>query len=580
MLALIAVRVLRISVLLALVVLATASPGRAAERVHLRLHAVGDGLVRGAQTTVEAVVKIETGWHINAHTPTEAFLVPTALSLTTPPGVTAGEPAYPPGVLHSFAFAPGKQLLVYDDSFTIPMAVTVPAEFSGDQVRLGATLRYQSCNDSTCAPPATARAEAVIPVRTAPVAGGAVGPAGDPGGPDFGQWLDRHGLGMTLLLVVVLGLGLNLTPCVYPLISVTVAYFGAQAHHHTVRVLMLAVVYVLGITLSFSVLGVLAGLSGGLFGAALQHPAVLGAMGALFVLLALSNFGVYHFRPPVWLLQRASSAVPGVVGAGFMGLTMGIVAAPCVGPVVAGLLVFVGSAQSVRLGFELFFALGLGMGLPYVALALAAGSAKALPRSGDWLVWVEHGLGFVLLGFAAHFIGPLLPDGARQLLLPALLVGAGLYLGFVDHAGQRLAAFGVMRRVVGLAAVVVAVWLAWPHQAESAIRWQDLDAPAVAAARAAGRPVLVDFVADWCIPCYEMERTTYTDAAVRAEAERFTMLKADITVDTAPAQALMEQYAVQGVPTIILLDAAGTEVRRLVGFVDAAQLLAAMRAVP
>jgi len=573
------VRALRIGVLLALAVGAAASPSAAAERVRLRLQTDAAGVRRGATTTIEAIVEVEPGWHINAHAPTDAFLVPTVLSLTLPPEVSAEPSVYPDGERHQFAFAPGKELLVYDDDFAISTRVTVPADFAGNSVRVVAALRYQSCNDTTCAPPATAQAEAVFPVVSAAANGTAGATLAGGAGPDLGAWIDRHGLGPTLVLVLILGLGLNLTPCVYPLISVTVAYFGAQAHHHTARVLLLAGVYVLGITVTFSILGVAAALSGGLFGAALQQPAVLAVIGGLFVLLALSNFGLYHFQPPTWLLQRASGALPGVVGAGVMGLTMGIVAAPCVGPVVAGMLVFVGSAQSVRLGLELFFALGLGMGLPYVGLALVAGRIKRLPRSGEWLVWVEHVLGFVLLGFAAHFINPLVAEDWRPMLLPAVVAVAGLYLGFVDPAGRRLAPFRIARRAVGLTAVAVAVWVAWPHEAQSAIRWQPLAPPAIDAARVAGRPVLVDFVADWCIPCHEMERTTYANAAVRTEAERFAMLKADITVETPPVLALVDRFAVQGVPTIILLDGSGHEVRRLVGYVGADQLLAAMQEV-
>lgn len=574
-----AVRLLRIGALLAVSLAAAAAYGTTAERVRLRLQTDSGGLARGGTTSIEAMVDVEPGWHINSHRPTDTFLVPTVLALTLPPDVAVAPPVYPAGVKRTFAFAPGRELLVYDDSFGIATAVTVPADFAAKSVRVVAALRYQACSDTTCTPPATAQTEAALPVVAAESAGGNRGTGARAAGPDFGQWIDRHGVGLTLLLVLALGLGLNLTPCVYPLISVTVAYFGSQAHHRTGRVLLLAGVYVLGITVTFSVLGVAAALSGGLFGAALQQPAVLVAIAGLFVVLALSNFGVYHLQPPAWLLQRASSAVPGVVGAGVMGLTMGVVAAPCVGPVVAGLLVFVGSAQDVRLGLQLFFALGLGMGLPYVALAVAAGRIKRLPRSGEWLVWVEHVLGFVLLGFAAQFVAPLLPEEWRGLLLPAVVAAAGVYLGFVDRAGRQLESFRLVRRSIGLAAVAMALWVASPYEARSAIRWEALASPAIDAARAAGRPVLVDFVAEWCIPCHEMERTTYRDGAVRAEAERFAMLKADITVETPPVLELVQRYGVQGVPTIILFDGSGTEVRRMVGYVGAEQLLTAMQEV-
>ncbi|MFQ5667009.1 MAG: protein-disulfide reductase DsbD family protein, partial [Candidatus Binatia bacterium] len=392
-----------------------------------------------------------------------------------------------------------------------------------------------------------------------------------------GAWIAQRGLLVTLLLVTLLGLGLNLTPCVYPLISVTVAYFGTQGRHRSVRIAALAGIYVLGITLSFSIVGVAAALSGGMFGAALQKPAVLGFIAAVLVALALSSFGLYQLQPPASLMRRVSGSTQGAFGAFFMGLTMGVVAAPCVGPVVLGLLLFVGSQQNGWLGFELFFALGLGMGLPYLALAMVAGSIKGLPRSGEWLVWVERLFGVMLLALAAYFIAPLLPKSVGWLLLPALIGIGGIYLGFIDRSGRGLRYFRPIKRGVGILAVVVAVWAALPQPAESAIRWQPLDAARLQATRQAERPAIIDFVADWCIPCHEMERTTYADPEVRLESERFDMFKADITRDDDATTALVDRYDVHGVPTVIFIDSTGTEVRRLVGYVGADEMLGVMR---
>jgi thiol:disulfide interchange protein DsbD len=262
-----------------------------------------------------------------------------------------------------------------------------------------------------------------------------------------------------------------------------------------------------------------------------------------------------------------------------MGLTMGIVAAPCVGPVVIGLLVFVGSQGSLGLGFGLFFALGLGMGMPYLVLAMAAGSIKTLPRSGEWLVWIERVFGFVLLGLAAYFITPLLPLALKRRLLPAVIFTGGAYLGFIDRTGRRLPYFRSIQRVTGIGAVLVAVWLSAPQQAASTIRWQAFEPASLEAARTAGLPAIIDFVAEWCIPCHEMERTTFADADVRRQAGRFAMLKADITRENDDTSALVERYQVKGVPTVIFVDSGGAEVQRLVGYVDTDEMLAAMRAV-
>jgi len=573
----------RVNLGVALLLVAAVSVGAAAaDKATLRLELDREELTRGGPSGLEVFVEIERGWHINAHQPNEPFLIPTVVSFTLPPGVTADPPNYPRPDRRTFAFAEGKELLVYEGKVGITTAVSVPADFVGTRVRIEASVRYQACNDTTCLPPTSARAEVLLPVSTTVTAPAGITEDTDAGASgsrfDVGTWMDRHGLVVTLLLVMLLGLGLNLTPCVYPLISVTLAYFGSQGHHRTIRVVGLATVYVLGITASFAAVGVVAAFSGGIFGGALQKPPVLLFISGVLVLLALSSFGLYQFQPPAWLLQRVSGSTQGALGAFFMGLTMGIVAAPCVGPVIVGLLLFVGSQQSVLLGVQLFFALGLGMGLPYIGLAVAAGSIKTLPRSGEWLVWIEHVFGFVLLGFAVHFLTPLLPSAIRSIALPALIGIGGVVLGFLDPAGRNVPYFRPVRRVAGLAAVVIAAWAALPQPAESAIRWQPFAPGSVDSARAAGRPVVVDFVADWCIPCHEMDRTTYTDPDVREEASRFEMFKADITLETTPVLDLVDRYDVQGVPTIILLNSAGNEVQRMVGYVGPDEMLAAMRA--
>jgi thioredoxin:protein disulfide reductase len=574
---------LTVALVVALLLAGGAAPAAAdGNKVALRLELDLAEAVRGGQTGLEIFAEIQRGWHINGHKPEDAFLIPTEVKFTLPPGVSTDTLNYPRPDRKTFAFAPDKQLLVYEGKVGITTALNVPADFAGTKARLEAVMRYQACNDSTCLPPATATAELVVPV-----AAEAAPAAADPSQPiepsaatlDVGAWIRNRGLAVTLLLVMLLGLGLNLTPCVYPLISVTVAYFGTQGHHHRLHVAGFAALYVLGITVTFSAVGVIAALSGGVFGAALQKPAVVLFLAAVLVVLALSCFGVYQLQPPAWLMRSVSRSTHGALGALFMGLTMGVVAAPCIGPVALGLVLFVGSQQDAWMGFQLFFALGLGMGLPYLALALAARSIKALPRSGEWLVWVERFFGVMLLGLAAYFVSPLLPKTVGRLLVPALVGIGGIYLGFIDRTGRGLRYFRAVKRVTGIVALAIAVWAALPQRAESTIRWQPFDLRSMEMAKGAARPVLVDFMAEWCIPCHEMERTTYLDPAVRTEAERFEMFKADITHEGEDTSDLVERYEVHGVPTVIFFDSRGTEVRRLVGYVGSEEMLDVMRGV-
>ena len=211
-----------------------------------------------------------------------------------------------------------------------------------------------------------------------------------------------------LALLFVGGLALNLTPCVYPVIPLTLSFFAGQAQGQNRRVFRLALVYVLGMATTYSALGVAAALSGRLFGSALQSPWVLGFVAVVLVALALSMFGLYDLRMPSALMQKAG-ARSGAAGAYAMGLLVGVVAAPCVGPFVLGLLAFVAARQQAGLGFLFFFVLSLGLGLPYLFLGAFSGSLARLPRAGMWMESVKKVFGWVLLAMAAYFLRPALP---------------------------------------------------------------------------------------------------------------------------------------------------------------------------
>lgn len=539
-------------------------------------------VARGSALGVDVFANIARGWHINAHKPNQPFLKPTALEISAPGGVTIEPVNYPPPDRRTFAFAGDAELLVYEGKLGMSTAIQVPATFAAAHVHLEVTLHYQACDDTTCLRPTSVKKDIeIVVIDASPAAGAAAdGPAGTAAAPTgsaavLGTWLAERGLPFTLAAVALLGLGLNLTPCVYPLISVTIAYFGGQARRRR-QIAGLAALYVLGIALSFSAVGLAAALSGGLFGAALQKPAVVLFIAGVMVVLALGSFGLYQLQPPAALMQRVGGAASGMAGALFMGLTMGIVAAPCVGPIVVGLLIFVGSRQDAWLGFLLFFVLALGMGAPYLVLALAAGSIRHLPRSGEWLMWTERLFGCVLLSLAAHYVAPLLPPSIKPWLLPLVVGLSGIYLGFVEPAGRGVRYFPALKAAVGIAMVAVAVWLAMPVGTMHAIAWEPYEQHAAASSE---RPLLIDFAAEWCIPCRKMDHTTYVHPDVVREADRFHMVKADLTDENDTTAELMKKYEVKGVPTVILFSAHGDETRRMVGYVGPEELLEAMRSV-
>ena len=384
--------------------------------------------------------------------------------------------------------------------------------------------------------------------------------------------LSPHGYPLGFLVVLLGGLALNLTPCVYPLIGVTVAYFGNEGGGP--RVFSLAILYVVGIALTFSAVGVAAALTGGLFGAALQNPYVLGTIALILLILAASSFGLFSLQPPQWIMRRVGVARPGYAGSMLMGLGMGLVAAPCIGPIVLGLLLIVQHSGNALFGFALFFTLAIGMGLPYVGLAMAAGSIRNLPRSGEWLAWVEQLFGFVLVGLALYFLDPIIPNRLISRILPYYAGAAGIFLGFISPAGRNWRPFMILRVIIGTASAGAILWMGLHlNQVPPALKFVPYDAAGLTAARDDHQPVVIDFSADWCVPCREMERTTFVDPAVVKNAHGFLLMRANLTADNPSNQALIKHFNVQGVPTTIFIDAAGQVRERRVGYVGPADFL-------
>jgi len=526
----------------------------------------------------EALLRLDAtlaaGWHVNSHKPSEDYLVATEAHVEPATGVRVGEARYPGGAMKRFAFSE-TPLSVYEGSF----AIEIPLHFEGPALGpMSGRIDYQACNDTRCLAPTSVSfraaageasaggAMAVVPLSAAPASSGTAAAGSSK---DFGDMLERHGLFLVLLSIFAGGLALNLTPCVYPVIPLTVGYFGRQSSGSRGRLFGLAGLYVLGMATMYSVLGVVAALSGRLFGSLLQNPWVLSGVAAALVAMALSMFGIWEIRMPTRLMNRAGARA-GAAGAFGMGLFVGIVAAPCIGGFIVGLLAFVAARQSAFLGFLFFFTLSLGLGLPYLFLAAYSGRLSRLPRAGEWMEGVKKIFGWILLAMAAYFLRSVLPPPFGKWLLPAVLA-----IGAIAILVTRLGLRWPVR--AGAAAVLVGIAIFFvPRELQG---WQ----PYVPQAIGAGRPAIVDFSADWCLPCLELERKTFADPRVAAALARRSLLKADMTRIASPeAIALSEKFGILGVPTIIFLDASGKERQdlRLVGFENADRFLERLSKAP
>jgi thiol:disulfide interchange protein DsbD len=404
----------------------------------------------------------------------------------------------------------------------------------------------------------------------------------------FGDMLEEHGLILAFIFIYLGGLALNLTPCVYPLIPITVSYFGGQAGGRTSRTFVLTLFYVLGMSITYSILGTIAATTGGLFGSALQNPWVIFFIAAVLVGLAASMFGLWEFRMPSFLSRRTGQAKQGRWGALIMGLTVGIVAAPCIGPFVLGLLTYVGERGRPALGFLMFFTLAWGMGTPFIVLGTVSGSISKLPQSGHWMVWIRKIFGFILLMMALYFTRNILGSTLTGIGYALVALIAGLVLWPFDRTPQPGTGFKVLKGITGAAWLAAVVFiLALPggplrtSTAYEGIEWAEFSDTALAEAETLGKPVIIDFSAEWCIPCRELEHRTFNDDAVMKYSEDFVRLKMDLTTIDARKRGIKRDFDVRGVPTIIFLDTSGEEKAgtRITGFVPPEVFLERMKSV-
>ncbi|MDZ7725097.1 MAG: cytochrome c biogenesis protein CcdA [candidate division KSB1 bacterium] len=537
---------------------------------------------QGKQFQLAVVLNIKEGLHINSHDPGDDFYIPTRIHFESTAGISIGQPVFPEPKFVQFSFTDGK-ISVYEGETAIIVPVTVSPELSPKEHSVSGTVSYQGCNDNMCFPPdsvqftknfkVVAADTDVTPVNSEIFQNADIYTTKDakeslnltPGEQRALEYLEK-GLFSAILAFFVVGLALNLTPCVYPVIPMTVSYFGGQSDKTRAKAFTNALLYVVGIALSFAILGLLSGLAGKQWGFLFQSPWFVVAIATIILLMAASLFGAFEITVPSWLLTKVGQSREGIIGSFLMGITVGIVIAPCAAGIIIGLVGLIAKLGLVVKGTLLFFVMGLGLGLPYLFLATFSSLLGKLPQSGVWMLWIRKLFGFLLIGVAFYFIIPQLELVPNKLgfLLGLLALTAGLLLGFLEQ-GQYKKSFKIFRAVVGLVLIALSiVWIQGSLQAKTTqVDWIKYSGQSYDQIIDGDKPVFIDFYADWCAPCKQMDRTTFTDPQVGEVSEQFEMIKVDCTKPDAATQDLMQRFGVSGMPTLVFLDKDGKEFENL-----------------
>jgi len=526
------------------------------------------------------------------------------------PAVKLGTPAIPPGTVK------------YDQTFekdveTYKGALTIRIPVEGDGA-FTLTATSQGCADAgLCYPPQDhtaslsggkgGAAAPALPIGAAAPQGGMstplsstpmaesvpatpATPAVAPAQSDLSNIAGILGGGSLLAIIpafILLGLGLAFTPCVLPMVPILSSIIvGEGKNVSRARGFLLSVTYSLGMAIVYTLLGVAAGLAGEGLAAALQNPWVLGTFALLIVAMSLSMFGFYQLQLP-GALQTSLSNVSNrqqsgkLAGVFAMGAISALIVGPCVAAPLAGALVYISQTRDVFLGGAALFSMAVGMSIPLLLVGVSAGSL--LPRVGAWMESVKRLFGVLMLAMAIWLVSPVIPPVAQMLLWAALLLGYGFYLlRHTRHWASMAfgAAFALMggMQLVGVAsggrdAFAPLAHLSGTPQHHGLVftRIKTVDQLDAALAANAGKTVMLDFYADWCVSCKEMEKFTFVDPKVQAKLANTALLQVDVTANDAADKAMLKRFGLFGPPGIILFDDQGKEIAdsRVIGYQDA-----------
>ncbi len=546
---------------------------------------VGVKVLPGSGELRVAFFQLE-GWHINK--------TMTFIELGEGAPVQAGDQHFPNA--HAFTDpTTGMERQEIGGDFLATMDLSGPDGTHSVPVTVG----FQACKENLCLMPQYPEFTVEVTLGGATVASTdatADGPAAATTGTDKFSQVREKGLFWLVLFVFGAGFLVSLTPCVLPMIPITIGIIGARASGSRLKAFSLSLTYVAGLALVYTALGATAGLTGGLFGAWMQNVWVVGAVGVFFAAMGLAMFGLFDVAMPSGITTKLNQmGGAGYGGAFIVGMVGAVVAGPCSGPVIAALMVLVGSEGEILLGVSLMLAFSLGMGVLFLAAGLFS---SVLLRPGAWMESVKRIFGVIMLFGAIYFVKAHMPDWATALLTATVLLSTAVFAWPSDDGeGPKITKahklYSVVAGIVG-AWLLVALMATYgfilpPLQLSSGaagveaqgphIEWMDDEAAAVAQAKAENKPLVIDFTAEWCAACQELEHITYQDPRVIERSKSFIPVMLDATdAKDETVKALQDKYEVVGLPTVVFVLPDGTTMDdlKVTGFVGADDFLGRM----
>ncbi|NOZ60460.1 MAG: thioredoxin fold domain-containing protein [Calditrichaeota bacterium] len=550
----------------------------------------------GDTVSIQIGIKIKEGFHIYSHKPTLDYLKPTIIELFPKKGIKLGEINYPKPKLISLPYIDEK-IAVYEGDVVFNVKAIISPNFSENNSVLKGVIKYQACNEVSCKNPAEENfkipvkifknkissiknnSKELVDYKVAKVSE-AIQLTSDE---IRAKNILEKGLFFSIISFFVFGLALNLTPCVYPVIPLTVGFFGGQSDRRKSSSFLMALFYVFGIAIIFALLGLISSLAGKQWGFLFQNSWFVVIITIIILAMAASMFGAFEITIPAWLSSRLGKSRDGNVGAFVMGLTVGVVIAPCAAGIIIGLVGLVAKLGIVAKGTFLFFIMGLGLGLPYLILGTFSGLLNKLPQSGIWMVWVRKMFGYLLIGVALYFFLPQAKHVTNQqgFFFGLLIIFSGLMLGFLDHTPGYSKGFKFIKYVLGI--VLILSGILFINNAKkvetSAIKWVHYEGRNLFEIQETDKPAILDFYTDYCLACKKMDKTTFMDRRVTELAKQFSMIKVNCSVESDQIKKLKSKYDVVGMPTYIFLDCSGNEIKelRIVGEIETEKFLKRMK---